>query len=260
MISYTETLEKPLYRIPGIFSQFPNLIAAESTRHGGVSEGPYASLNLGGSTQDKPENITENVKRFFNALQVPLESVAKSHQVHGDAILKVTEPGRFDTFDALITNKPNVQLAVTIADCTPILIFDPACNAVAAIHAGWRGTVKSIVQKTVLALQKEYGTVPEHCYAYVGTCIDECSFEVGEEVAEHFDSSYKRLDTASGKYFVDLKLANCDQLINAGLKKENIEISACSTVINNSDYFSYRHEKGITGRMLATIGIKTNVL
>jgi YfiH family protein len=257
MISYSETLEKPLYRAPGIFSKFPNLIAAESTRHGGVSEGPYASLNLGGSTQDKPENVAENVKRFFNALQVPLENVAKSHQIHGDAILKVTEPGRFETFDALITNKPDVQLAVTIADCTPILIFDPVSNAVAAIHAGWRGTAKFIVKKTVAALQKEYGTVPEHCYAYVGTCIDECSFEVGEEVAEHFESFHKRLDETSGKYFVDLKLANCDQLVDAGLKKEHIEVSAYSTVLHNSDYFSYRYEKGITGRMLATIGIKT---
>lgn len=260
MILHSETLEKPLYRTPGIFSQFPTLIAAESTRHGGVSKGPYASLNLGGSTQDKPENVTENVKRFFNALQVPLETVAKSHQVHGDAILKVTESGRFETFDALITDKPNVQLAVTVADCTPILIFDPVRNAVAAIHAGWRGTVKHIVQKTVAALQTEFGTAPEHCYAYVGTCIDECSFEVGEEVAEHFDASYKRLDETSGKYFVDLKLANRNQLMNAGLKIEHIEVSAYSTVLNNSDYFSYRHEKGVTGRMLATIGIKTNDL
>ncbi|GGC01457.1 laccase domain protein [Dyadobacter sediminis] len=250
--------EKPLYRAPGIFLQFPNLIAAESTRHGGVSKGAYASLNLGGSTQDKPENVAENVRRFFNALQVPLEHVAKSHQIHGDAILKVTEPGRFETFDALITDKPHVQLAVTIADCTPILIFDPVHNSVAAIHAGWRGTVKHIVQKTVAALQKEYGTVPEHCYAYVGTCIDECSFEVGEEVAEHFDSLHKRPDETSGKYFIDLKLANRDQLIHAGLKNENIEVSAYSTVLHNSDYFSYRHEKGITGRMLATIGIITN--
>lgn len=255
-MSLIETnIEKPLFRSPNIFSRFDKLIAAESTRHGGVSEGPYASLNLGGSTQDKPEHVIENNIRFFNALGVPFETVAKSHQVHEDKILHVRNPGRFEGFDALITNQPNIQLAVTVADCTPILIFDPVTNSAAAIHAGWRGTVKQIVEKTVAMLTAEFGTDPKNCVAYVGTCIDECSFEVGEDVSDHFDEAYKRLDAEKLKYFVDLKAANRDQLIRAGLALENIEVSTFSTVLNNEDYFSYRFEKGVTGRMLATIGI-----
>lgn len=245
---------KPLFRIPEIFGHFENLVAAESTRHGGVSLTPYNSLNLGGSTQDSPENVITNNRLFFGALNIDFESVAKSHQVHRADILKVTKPGRYEGYDALITNVPHIQLAVTVADCTPILIFDPIQNSVAAIHAGWRGTVQEIVFKTVQAMQTEFSTNPADCLAFVGTCIDECSFEVGEEVAEHFAGSFKRWDEQKGKFFIDLKKANKAQLLSAGLKSENIEVSPFSTVENNQDYFSYRAEKGLTGRMLATIG------
>lgn len=248
-------VKQPLFRSPSIFRNIPGLIAAESTRHGGVSTAPYDSLNLGGSTQDSPENVAENNRRFFEALNVPLNQVAKSHQVHGTDILTVLAPGRFEGYDALITNVPHVQLAVTVADCTPILIYDTVGKTMAAIHSGWRGTAGQIVRKTVEAMEKEFGTKPENCLAYVGTCIDECSFEVGEDVAQHFDSVYKRWDAEKEKFFVDLKLANKDQLLVAGLKPENVEVSEYSTVLHNADYFSYRHEKGLTGRMLATIGL-----
>jgi len=247
--------KKPLYRIPDIFAGIPNLVSGESTRHGGVSVSPYNSLNLGGSTKDNPENVTENNRRFFESLGINPDQVAKSHQVHEAEILIVTEPGRFEGYDAMITNIPDVQLSVTIADCTPILIYDPVKMAVAAIHAGWRGTVQQIVAKTAEKLKKEYGTNPVDCLAFVGTCIDECSFEVGEDVADNFQSVYKRWDDQKNKFFVDLKSANRDQLIEAGLKPENIEISPYSTVIHNEDYFSYRKENGLTGRLLATIGL-----
>ncbi|MCF0039293.1 peptidoglycan editing factor PgeF [Dyadobacter fanqingshengii] len=245
---------KPLFRVPEIFSRFNGLIAAESTRHGGVSKSPYGSLNLGGS-QDDPALIMENNRLFFNALNVPFETVAKSHQVHEDKIINVQSAGRFEGYDALVTNKPNIQLAVTVADCTPILIFDPLTRSVAAIHAGWRGTVTGIVTKTVAMLQTEFGADPKNCVAYVGTCIDECSFEVGEDVSDNFEEKYKRFDVGKQKYYVDLKAANRDQLITSGLSPENIQTSAYSTVLHNDDYFSYRLEKGFTGRMLATIGL-----
>ena len=241
---------------PAIFERFPFVIAAESRRHGGVSRAPYASLNLGGSTQDQQENVMENNHRFFGALGIDFHDVAKSRQVHGAEILTVKQPGRYEGYDAMITHIRGVQLAVTIADCTPILILDPVKGAVAAIHAGWRGTVKQIVLKTIEAMQKEYATTPADCLAYIGTCIDESSFEVGEEVAEKFESSHKRWDPLVGKFFIDLKAANRDQLKLAGLQETNIEISPYSTVLNNEDYFSYRLEKGTTGRMLATIGIE----
>jgi polyphenol oxidase len=253
MLASPTTDKLPLFRKPQIFSKFPELVAAESMRHGGVSTGHYKSLNLGGS-QDTPENIMENNLRFFGALGIPFEQVAKSHQVHGTDIVTVTEPGRFEGFDALVTDVRGIQLAVTVADCTPVLIYDPVTGASAAIHAGWKGTVGRIVEKTILTMQTNYGTQPEDCVGYVGTCIDECSFEVDNDVAQHFGAEYKRWDENAGKFFVNLKAANRDQLIHAGVHSDNVEVSSFSTVIHNQDYFSHRFEKGLTGRLLVTIG------
>jgi len=255
-MSHITNASVEMYRIPAVFAKFTELIAAESTRHGGVSPAPYSSLNLGGSTQDSDENVAQNNIRFFGSLGVKTTQTAKSHQVHGSEILRVISPGRYEGYDALITDIPNIQLAVTIADCTPILIYNPVKQCVAAVHAGWRGTVRQIVLKTVQVLQTTYGSDPKDCLAYVGTCIDDCSFEVGEEVAAHFDSRHKQWNSSAGNFFVNLKQANKDQLVEAGLTSENIEISPYSTVLNNKDYFSYRHENGITGRLLATIGMK----
>ncbi|WP_031526049.1 peptidoglycan editing factor PgeF [Dyadobacter crusticola] len=253
MIDPIHSETKPSFRAPAIFGKLANVVAAESTRHGGISPAPFQSLNLGG-TQDTYENVLENNRLFFGALHVPFATVAKSHQVHGTEILNVTEPGRFEGYDALITNQKGIQLAVTVADCTPILILDPEANAAAAIHAGWRGTAGRIVAKTVLKMQELFGTKPENCLAYIGTCVDECSFEVGEDVAQHFGDTCKRWDEEKGKFFVDLKKTNQEQLVEAGLTAEKIEISPYSTVLHNEDYFSYRSENGVTGRMLATIG------
>ncbi|OJV16785.1 MAG: polyphenol oxidoreductase [Dyadobacter sp. 50-39] len=253
MFASLTTDKSPIFRKPQIFNQFPELVAAESTRHGGVSTGHYASLNLGGSL-DKPENIMQNNLIFFGALGIPFENVAKAHQVHGTDIVIVSSPARFEGYDALVTNVRGIQLAVTVADCTPILIYDPVTGAVAAIHAGWRGTVGGIVGKTVAGMQETYGTRPEDCVGYVGTCIDECSFEVGDDVAQHFTPIYKRRDESTGKFFVDLKASNRDQLIRSGLHSGNIEVSPYSTVLHNQDYFSHRAEKGLTGRLLVTIG------
>ena len=249
---------QPLYRIPSIFRGFPDLIAAESTRHGGISPAPFHSLNLSVHTQDAPENTTENRRRLWQALGFGEEQVATSYQIHGNEVLKVTKPGSYQGYDALITRQSGIALAVTVADCTPILIYDHVQKVIAAIHAGWRGTVGEIVRKSVQTMHEEFGTNPADCRAYVGTCIDECSFEVGDEVATNFSPEHKYFNQKIGKFYVDLKKANRDQLINVGLTDSNIQISPYSTVLNNEDYFSHRLEKGKTGRMLACIALVEN--
>ncbi|MGV3559189.1 peptidoglycan editing factor PgeF [Larkinella arboricola] len=251
-------VSESLYRIPPVFDSFPNLIAAESTRHGGVSPAPFASLNVGINTTDTPENVAENRRRLFSSLQVDPQQVASSYQVHDNRILTVTQPGRFEGYDALITNQPNHFLTVTVADCTPILIYDAGQQAVAAIHAGWRGTVARLVEKTVRALQEQFGTQPADCFAYVGTCIDPDSFEVGSEVAGQFDEVHKRFDADRQKFLIDLKAANADQLMRAGIPATQIGISPYSTVLHHQDYFSFRAENGNTGRMLALIGLRSS--
>ncbi len=242
-----------LYR-PAIFNPFPELVAAQSTRHGGVSAAPYQSLNLGKSTDDDPASVAENRRRFCAALGFHPAQLALSKQVHEDKIQVVNTPGQSEGFDALVTNKPGILLGISVADCTPILIFDRKTRAVAATHAGWKGTAAGIVTKTLHCLAENFGTQAADCRAYIGTCIDECSFEVGDEVAAFFADEVKRFDPAKGKFFVDLKKANMAQLLAFGLPAENIEISPYSTVLHNEDYFSHRKEKGLTGRMLAVIG------
>jgi polyphenol oxidase len=244
------------FRSPSIFSAFPQLVSAESTRHGGVSQAPFSSLNLGINTDDDDKNVAKNRRIFFEKLGISEAQFASSYQVHGDKIQVVTEGGRTEGFDALITNQPNVFVGVTVADCTPILIYDARNQAVGAVHAGWRGAASEIVLKTLQTMQTTYGTHPDDCYAYVGTCIDECSFEVGGEVAEQFEDAFKRFDSTLNKYFIDLKRANAAQLSDFGIPDNQVEVSSFSTITHNEDYFSYRLEKGQTGRMLAVIGVK----
>ncbi len=242
------------HRQPNILESFPKLIAAESLRHGGVSPQPYSSLNLGLYTEDAHEHVEENRKRFFKDLGLEESEVAGAFQVHKDEIKIVQQPGQYKGFDALITDRPNVFLTITVADCAPILIYDAEKEVIGAAHAGWKGTVAEIGKKTLQAMQQHFGTRPASCFVYIGTCIDHDSFEVDNDVAMYFDQSFKRWDAEKGKFFVDLKKVNRYFLEKAGVPIHQIGVSPFSTVKNNEDYFSHRKENGKTGRALALIG------
>lgn len=240
---------------PKIFDS-STIIAAQSTRLGGVSPEPFNSMNLGLSVNDEEHNVWKNRELFFEKIGVELSKVSRCYQVHGNDVLIVNEPVSNEKYDAQISNKSNVYLAVSIADCTPVLIHDEKENAIAAIHAGWKGTVGEIVSKTLFKMQEHFGTTGENCKAYIGACIGYENFEVGDEVAAHFDQTLKRFDKQKQKWFVDLKRANQKQLLDFGIHSENIEISTYCTVQNNDLFFSHRKEKGVTGRMMAVIGMK----
>jgi YfiH family protein len=240
---------------PKIFDP-STIIAAQSTRIGGVSPEPFNSMNLGLSVNDAEQNVWKNRALFFGSLGIELSQVSRCYQVHGNHVLVIKTPVTNEKFDAQITNKPNVFLAVSVADCTPILIHDTKNNAVAAIHAGWKGTVGKIVLNALQLMGEQYGTEGKDCKAFIGACISYENFEVGEEVATHFDFSQKRFDEQKQKWFVDLKKANLRQLLDFGLEERNIEISDFCTVKNNNTFFSHRKEKGVTGRMMAVIGLK----
>lgn len=252
----TVTHSGPTHRVPALFAPFDTLIAAESTRHGGISPAPFQSLNLGINTTDDPAHVDENRRRFFEAIGAADVGFASSLQVHGTAVLHAVEAGRYAGYDALITNRPGLLIGVTVADCVPILVYDARRRAVGAAHAGWRGTAGRIVSRMLDAMQQQFGTSAGDCYAYVGTCIDERSFEVGPEVADQFEDVHKLVKADSQRVCVNLQAANVKLLIDAGVPVGQISVSPYSTVLNNSDYFSHRAEQGQTGRMLAVIGLK----
>lgn len=241
---------------PSWVAKFPKLTVAESTRLGGVSSAPLNSLNLVSHPADSADNVLRNREIFCHSIGWEPARLATLFQVHGAHILPVYKPGTKTGFDAMVTDEKNVLLAVTIADCTPVLLYDPVAGVLGAAHAGWRGTVAAIAAKTVLSMQRIYGSHPSNCWAYIGTCIGTNDFEVDADVADHFGPAHKRWDTEHKKYLVDLKKANRDQLLNLGVPSEQIEVSPYSTVRNNNRYFSHRAERGLTGRMLAVIGKK----
>lgn len=239
---------------PAIFDDVPNIVAAQSTRHGGVSHAPWNTLNLGKSTDDNPLHVQENRRIFCSQLGFAPEQMAWSKQVHEDRIRIVESPGGSEGYDALITNTPRILLAVSIADCTPVLICDPVKRVIAAVHAGWKGTVAGLAAKTLRKMHEQYGTSFADCRVFIGACIDECSFEVGNEVAEQFDNLFKRYEPGAGKYMVDLKKANAHQCMALGVLASRIETSPFSTYIHHEHFFSHRYDKGVTGRGLCVIG------
>jgi hypothetical protein len=232
------------------------LVAAQSTRHGGVTPGSLGSLNLGWYTDDRPENVRENYRRLGADLDFDPTRIAAGYQVHGTQVLRVAAPGQAHGYDAFATDQPGIVLSVSVADCTPVLLFDPQHQVVAAAHAGWRGTVANIVGSTLAAMQAWYGTDPGDCFAYIGTCIAYADYQVDTDVADHFPAGHRRWDERAGKFYVDLKGANRDHLLQAGLAPEHIAVSTFSTHANAGDFFSHRAEKGRAGRGIALIGRK----
>ncbi|MFL6373175.1 MAG: peptidoglycan editing factor PgeF [Pyrinomonadaceae bacterium] len=236
-----------------------------STRVGGVSPFPECSLNLAGFKDDVRENIYENRRRFLAALGTD-RALALAFQVHGDNILKVDSPRDATDSDieadAVISDAEHVLAGVKTADCVPVLLADPSTRAFAAIHAGWRGTVQSIVAKAVAEMQGAYGADPQNMIAAIGPAASCRMYEVGQDVIDQFaenlgGSQQYFIRTRNGHAFVDLHNANRDQLIKAQVRPENIYVAPLCTMERSDLFFSYRREKqdfGRTGRLLSVIG------
>ncbi len=180
----------------------------------------------------------------------------RARQVHSDRVVKVDGawPGEPPEADALITNRPGLMLSVRTADCLPILIADGRNKAVAAIHAGWRGTVAGIAVKTVAALRGEYGSRPEDLWAAIGAGIGNCCFEVGPEVTEQFQQFFPERDM-SGRIRIDLVEANRRQLAGAGIQPGHIRVFNGCTKCGADLFHSWRRDGSASGRMTAAIGI-----
>lgn len=238
-----------------------------STRLGGVSFFPENSLNLAGFDEDSAANIAENRRRFLKVFgeEYRLSTV---WQIHGDGVKIVENQSDIENteekFDALASDLPHLLIGVKTADCVPVLIADPETKCFAAVHAGWRGTVQSIVAKTVEKMRENYGANPENLICAIGPAAGCKNYEIGQDVidafAENFpDSAHIFQKTSDGHALIDLHLANKEQLSRLGVLNENIFIAPFCTMERNDLFFSYRLEKksfGKTGRLLSVIGRK----
>ena len=237
-------------------SGFTELLAVQSTRYGGVSTTPYESLNLGRFTPDTIQSVHKNRKIFFDMLNWPVQQIAESHQVHGNKIKAVNKPEILEGYDGLITNIPGIALTITVADCCPILAYDPVQKCIGAAHAGWKGTTLEIAALLITAMARQFSCQPKDIHAWIGVCIRQKNYEVDEDVAQHFSSAHKQWDGRKGKYFIDIRKANTSLLLGKGVPEEQIHQTAWGTVSHPQYFFSHRHSRGKAGRGLAVIGMK----
>lgn len=238
---------------PRILRSFPALGCGMSTRAGGVSPPPFG-MNLSLRVGDEVGNVERNKALFFEALGIAPMQIASPVQCHSAVVKRVTTPGTYEDCDALMTNVPGLYLSILVADCVPILMYDPESRAVAAVHAGWKGSAEEIASVTIERLRKEFGSLPGHVVAFIGPSAGSCCYEVGREVALRFNHDVR--EERGGRTFLNLKLENRNQLLKAGLSNGNIETENSCTVCSPGIYHSYRREGKQSGRMMAIIGLK----
>lgn len=264
--------------------KLPWLVHGFSTRIGGVSslDGQNA-LNLSFTEWDTRENVTRNRELFQSAVGASALALVPLKQIHSDVIrLFPAVPPEACKGDASLTAAPGVLLGVQTADCVPILLVDPKNRAVAAIHAGWRGTLARILEKTVGRMVLEFGSRPAHLLAALGPSIGPCCYEVGAEFVAKFTAQFADAES----YFdeartgeepnplqwlnmkppghqppprnvhLDLRQANRSQLLAAGLRAQNIFASDLCTACRTDLFFSYRKEGSLSGRLLSVVGVK----
>jgi polyphenol oxidase len=238
-----------------LFSRYPRIVFGMSTKNGGVSSPPYG-LNLSVSVGDNPENVRENRKRFFHALNIDTSRLAFPLQVHSSHIQYAPRSGRYPDTDGLTTDRTETYLIVTVADCLPVFLFDPVHSAIAGIHAGWRGTGQSIAKKAVRFMNERWQTDPADIIAYLGPSAGVCCYEVGEEVAEFFPEEFS-VSKPNGRFHIDIAAVNKVQLQSEGVQVKNIEHENGCTICMQDRFHSYRRDGTRSGRMMGVIGMKT---
>ena len=283
-----------------IFDSLPWIAHGFSTRKGGVSKLHGAPmLNLGFTEWDSREAVARNRAVFVRAvraakLKPPLgadaeteESLVTLRQIHSDVVCVFSKfAASAPQGDAAISRRPGLFLGIQTADCVPILLADRRRHVVAAVHAGWRGTLARIAVKTLGRMRLEFGTNPEDVLAALGPAIGPCCYEVGPEVAqaflgqfahaaEWFDGPFERLSAGEEpnplpwltmmppghepppeRVQLDLRAANRQQLVDAGMNPRNIVVSELCTACRGDLFFSYRKEGAATGRMMSIVGIR----
>jgi YfiH family protein len=185
-----------------------------------------------------------------------VQNLATLRQIHSNKVVVATRPGDLGEGDALISNVPGLTLAIRTADCLPVLIADPENRAVAAVHAGWRGTVQEIVLEAIRAMLAEYGSRRENLVIAVGPGIGGCCYEVGPEVAEQFSRFFPERQDLHGTTKIDLPESTIRQLRRNGGRAGQIDSSGLCTRCLADQFHSYRRDGQAAGRMVSALGIK----
>lgn len=238
---------------PYIFNKFPEIVCGFSTKVGLNRKAPYF-FNLSHSVGDDEKVVNENREAFFNYFGLSSDNISLQRQIHSDIVTVIDSPGICGESDAMITDKTNLGLVISAADCTSVYIYDYKLKVIAAIHSGWRGTKLKIVDKTLQILMNDFNCKPENLFVYIGPSISQANYEVGKEVAEQFNGKYIRL--INNKFYLDVAGANYDMLINRGIPFSHIQKSNLCTYEYNELLHSYRRDGVKSGRSLGLIAIK----
>lgn len=244
------------------FERWNHLTHGIFTRQGGVSQGPWTSLNIGGTVGDDMEAVQRNHDLIYDALKVNKQRASTVWLVHSaeTVIVDGPVPGRrwIAQADGMVTDKTDTPLVMRYADCAPVLFHDPVQGVIGLAHAGWRGAVTGICANMVKTMVQVYGCKPANIQAAVGPAIGPRSYQVGEEVVEAVQRYFGtteggapqgaliRRDVSDGSAYFNLWAANFLDLQRSGV--EQIEVAGICTAENTDEFFSHRAEKGRTGR------------
>ncbi|HHW10975.1 MAG TPA: peptidoglycan editing factor PgeF [Firmicutes bacterium] len=243
----------------------PHVRHGFTTRLGGVSSGPFASLNLSPRTADQPAKVLENQNRLAAALGMETTQMIAGEQVHGSLAHEVLSPPRTDEVvpgiqivpgvDVLVTNLEEVVLTAFFADCVPVLLVDPTHKAIALAHAGWKGTLAGAAGVALEMLQRRYATDPAEVLAVLGPAIGPCCYEVGADLAARFRSIFDER-VALGRR-LDLRMCNKLQLMKGGVPGHRIHMAPWCTACHTDLFYSYRAAAGgVTGRFAAFLALQ----
>lgn len=250
------------------FTATGQVVHAFTTRLGGSSRDPFHSLNLGLHVGDDPQTVLMNRQRICNLLGSDISRLVAGQQVHGDRVLLVDESlvGRgakspedaLPGVDALVTATDGVLISSYYADCVPLMFFDPVHRVAALAHAGWKGTVHRIGAKTLRHMEEMHGCQANNIMVGVGPSIAQCCYEVGDHVMDKVSAclpgrSGLARQVKPGVWGLDLPEVNRRILLESGIKPDNITMSGYCTACSDDLFYSYRKQKGQTGRMASLI-------
>lgn len=280
----TLTISSTSNIIPPMLKEYTiadSVVAFSTTRQGGVSLGAYSSFNINEYCGDTAEHIAENRRLLAQRLGIAPDHIILPHQVHGAEVrqigadfLQLPENERrmiVEGVDALVTNRRGICIGVSTADCIPVLLYDEVHHAVAAIHAGWRGTVQRIVQTTIDMMHLYYHTQPSELRAIIGPGISRDSFEVGDEVYEEFlqegfdmavvacqRPNMKKEGSVDQplKWHIDLPQCNALLLCQSGVPADRIQSSGICTYQRSNQFFSARQLGIQSGRIFTGIMLR----